>query len=138
MHIGLCLSSSSSQHPVISCGSLSFHRLIVYIYGVLFFRPVFRPLLCCYFLCKFVFHVSLICYTDGLVNPRIVLLDCNLEYKKGESQVRCVGCAFWRCACICLFVCVCVWARDVLCPISKAADHLLVTLQFFHVVLPVC
>lgn len=21
-------------------------------------------------------------------NPRIVLLDCNLEYKKGESQVR--------------------------------------------------
>lgn len=22
-------------------------------------------------------------------NPRIVLLDCSLEYKKGESQVRC-------------------------------------------------
>ncbi len=23
-----------------------------------------------------------------IVNPRIMLLDCNLEYKKGESQVR--------------------------------------------------
>ncbi len=30
-----------------------------------------------------------------IVNPRIVLLDCNLEYKKGESQVRWVWFCGW-------------------------------------------
>jgi chaperonin GroEL (HSP60 family) len=30
---------------------------------------------------------SVLCIFRRIENPRIVLLDCNLEYKKGESQV---------------------------------------------------
>ena len=45
------------------------------------------------------------CYTmlsvfRKILNPRIVLLDCPLEYKKGESQVRACTSLYMKCACL--------------------------------------
>jgi hypothetical protein len=37
-------------------------------------------------------------------NPRILLLDCPLEYKKGESQVRDLWRVFYVVYCVCLLV----------------------------------